>query len=289
MSINPRMRRLCGVSIILTLALASCVGVHRGRPSAAVSPPVDLSAAFPASADRLYAQLWMETSPEYRASCLQTFNSALNEIRSTVRDAPRVAGQLVGSRGKPLAVVTDLDETILDTSDYQAQLVLKGVEFTQESWARWVSQGAGPKTVPGALEFLQTVEELGLTIVYISNRPESLRSATVRALENLGIEIGGLDAAQSTRMLLRLNDSEKESRRQKVLESYDVIAFIGDNIADFPGFSDHAGAREKIAGQRQLWGRSWFILPNPVYGSWTVPLREKGPRQMLQDLHPLVN
>ncbi len=46
----------------------------------------------------------------------------------------------------------------------------------------------------------------------------------------------------------------------------EVLAFVGDNILDFPGLSQKikTAAEEAYAE----FGVRFFILPNPMYGSW---------------------
>ena len=43
-------------------------------------------------------------------------------------------------KNKKLAVVVDLDETILDNSTYQVERWKMGLGFTQESWSDWVNR-----------------------------------------------------------------------------------------------------------------------------------------------------
>lgn len=89
--------------------------------------------------------LWQQTAAEYRALCYQAFNLAtlrLNEIsRKEIK------------KGN-LAIITDLDETILDNSYVGAQLIKENKQMTEIEWNRWT---AASKTtaVPGAIAFLQ--------------------------------------------------------------------------------------------------------------------------------------
>ena len=40
----------------------------------------------------------------------------------------------------PYAVVVDLDETVLDNSQYQVERWRDNLGFTQESWSKWVGE-----------------------------------------------------------------------------------------------------------------------------------------------------
>ncbi len=46
----------------------------------------------------------------------------------------------------------------------------------------------------------------------------------------------------------------------------DVVAYLGDNILDFPGLTQaiRTGASQTFSE----FGVRFFILPNPMYGSW---------------------
>ena len=45
-----------------------------------------------------------------------------------------------------------------------------------------------------------------------------------------------------------------------------VIAFIGDQMGDFPA----AVESDQDAGKEDAFGRRYFILPDPLYGAWTT-------------------
>ncbi len=42
------------------------------------------------------------------------------------------------------------------------------------------------------------------------------------------------------------------------------MAFLGDNIFDFPGMSQAS----KDEASLSAFGERFFLLPNPMYGSW---------------------
>ena len=165
-----------------------------------------LSAQTPARAEEyksppphLHANLWMQTSAEYQALCQQTFNAALREIRQTVKATKRRQGRPVGPDKKPLAVVADLDETILDNARFQSEMDVAvsadgmDVGYTAKRWEQWERGNAEEVgLVPGAGPFIAEVEKLQVVIVYISNRLESLKDGTIRALAHNGINTQGL-------------------------------------------------------------------------------------------------
>ena len=50
------------------------------------------------------------------------------------------------------------------------------------------------------------------------------------------------------------------------LPPLEVVAFLGDNILDFPGLSQALRKQDDAAFAE--FGRRFFLLPNAMYGSW---------------------
>lgn len=252
--------------------------------------PCTVSAQAPAQAEEyqsapphLHANLWMQTSAEYHALCRQTFNAAIREIKQRVKAAKRRQGRPVGPDKKPLAVVTDLDETILDNGRFQSEMDAvvwadrMDTGYSRGRWEQWERGNAEEVgLLPGAGPFIAEVENLKVAMVYISNRLESLKDGTIRALAHNGINTQGLQDITQGRLLLSDGASSKQARIKQAEEKFHVVAFLGDNLNDFPGETEQATSpTERIAASRkkaelasELWGTRWFMLPNPVYGNW---------------------
>ena len=254
--------------------------------------PGFLSAQVPVRAEscethppHLHANLWMQTSAEYRALCQQTFNTALKEIRQTVKSAKRRDGRPVGPSKKPLAVVADLDETILDNARFQTEMDAgalrdcKDTGYTPARWRKWEERNAQEVAlVPGAGVFIAEVEKMKVVMVYVSNRLAELKDNTIQALALNGLNTQGLQVDANLKLVLKPEgaSSSKQDRMQQVEGKYHVIAYLGDNLGDFPGDTgqpkeivEHLEARrKKVESATGLWGTRWFMLPNPVYGSW---------------------
>ena len=75
--------------------------------------------------------LWVQTAAEYQASCNQVYNSALLNIETAIADSRWTAAleQKENFQELPPAVIFDVDETVLDNSPYQAQLVLDESQY----------------------------------------------------------------------------------------------------------------------------------------------------------------
>lgn len=68
--------------------------------------------------------------------------------------------------------------------------------------------------------------------------------------------------------------SDKSSRRRAIAKSYRILLLVGDDLGDFvPGAQDTPENRLKlVAKYRSQWGRGWFLLPNPLSGTWESAL-----------------
>lgn len=217
----------------------------------------------------LLANLWLQTSAEYRAIALQTYQTAYERVKERVISGRR-------NSAKPFAVIMDLDETVLSNSGYQNYLQLNHERHSKELWNRWVEKGRGVTVVPGALEFIRSVRGLGVRVVFISNRPESLRRYTEKTLQHLGITEPGPDGRlQAMELLLERRSPAKDERREQVKHKFKVLAEVGDNLTDFSDefnlqVSQTISSRYmRVDNHRSKWGTQWFVLPNPVYGDWT--------------------
>ncbi len=231
----------------------------------------------------LRAIRWLQTSAEYTALALQTYKVAQRAVESQLDSA--------ASNSRPPAVILDLDETVIDNSPFQVYLLKSDKTYNSDLWKSWVEDGVSQSTlIPGALSFIERMETLGVTVIYISNRRDSEveRAATIDTLKNLGVKTDGLSDRSTLRLLLKKETSGKEARRQSVEQKYNIIALIGDALGDFaevfdPGKETTIESRRLEAIQAQeKWGDKWFVLPNPTYGAWQRILDEKAPFDQLK-------
>lgn len=200
--------------------------------------------------------LWQQTSAEYRALCYQAFNIATLRINAIPKK------QL---RRQKLAIITDLDETILDNSYNEVRLIREGKSYTPQLWKRW-SDKAAATAVPGAVEFLQAAHQKGITIFYISNREVSELDSTLLNLQKLA-----LPNADTAHMLFMAGTSSKEERRQAVTKNYNIIMLLGDNLNDFTTAFEKKPIATRFAETdivKEEWGKKFIVLPNSTYGEW---------------------
>ena len=224
----------------------------------------------------LTATLWMQGAAEYAALCRQVYASARNAVLA----AP--TGDNPAGDPRPRAVVLDLDETVFDNSRFQA-LVINGIlPPGMNSFLSWAaSHPAGIELVPGARDFIDAVRAAGVQVVFVSNRPEKCREATVQTLRRLGIPSDGHGKPTDLGLLLSDGGSDKRPRFRQVEEACRVLAYVGDSLGDFPeSFDVPPGAlpssrRDRVEALAGRFGTRWFILPNPVYGDWARGLGKR--------------
>jgi 5'-nucleotidase (lipoprotein e(P4) family) len=203
---------------------------------------------------KLLPVLFQQHAAEYEALCYQAFNFAacrLNEMKLKKRER--------------YAIITDVDETVLDNSYYEASQLMKGADFSSESWKEWTGQSRAT-AVPGALRFLQLAQRKWVEVFYVSNRDTSEVSSTIANLVRLGFP-----NADKDHMLFLAGTSSKEARRQAVMKNFRVIMMLGDNLNDFSVVFEKKNSEERSREAGQLkdeWGRMFIVLPNATYGEW---------------------
>ncbi len=208
---------------------------------------------------------WMTRSIEYAAVCLQTYRAAWQAVK-----------QAAARETRPWVVVLDVDETVLDNSPYALERVAVDSGFTVASWAKWVLRKEA-KPIPGAKAFLDSVRTLGPNghLAFITNRMYERQAATIENMKAYGL------FREGDIMLTRRDRSDtKEKRRQCLRQGtgrcagygpLTILALIGDNIRDFfevYGADKARAYREEVLPDDPHWGRSFFMIPNPNYGSW---------------------
>lgn len=222
----------------------------------AQTPTASLSTA---NGGKVWASLWQQRSAEYKALCFQAYNIARLRLDEAIK--------LHKKGSKPLAVVTDIDETLLDNSPEDAARAINNEEFSTKSWKAWTSVGVAD-TVPGAPAFFKYAASKGVTVFYITNRDEDEREGTVKNLKAYH-----LPYPDATHLILKQGaSSSKETRRQDVLKKYNIVLLCGDNLPDFTALYDsHPDEQKRAEVTRQLakdFGNKYIIIPNPSYGDF---------------------
>ena len=203
-----------------------------------------------------HSMYWHKNSAEYKALCLQAYNAAKNKLDI----------ELSKNIDETLAIVADLDETILNNTPYNEMLIEENTSFNQENWSDWVNKKIAT-AVPGSLDFFNYADSKGVEIIYLSNRRVENYEPTKENLISLGFPF-----KESTKMLLRTNSRDKDERR-KSIENYNIIMFVGDNLGDFDSTffdKDNEERWEISKSKKEKFGDSFILIPNLIYGDWEV-------------------
>ncbi|MDR7270119.1 5'-nucleotidase (lipoprotein e(P4) family) [Pelomonas saccharophila] len=253
--------------------IALVVGLFVGVASAA--GPTELNVA------QLNSVLWTQQAIEHQAATIAAYRAAGTALLTVSKQASWASlEQGAASTGRK-AVVMDIDETVLDNSAYNAWLIQKGEQWSSPTWEDWVALEKAV-ALPGAVEFVKLAKKLKVDVFFITNRECVPRAtdpcpALTHTRNNL-IRLGFERAADPDALMLKKQKpeweaSDKTKRRQVVADTHKIVMLVGDDMGDFlpvanvtalrAGSPDLATAR----AMTQL-GKRWFVIPNPMYGSW---------------------
>ena len=221
----------------------------------------------------LNGTLWVQTSAEYRMLTTQIYQKARSTVQKALADADWTAA--VEQDGEafqdlPPAIIVDADETVLDTSAFQAWLILNNASFSPTLWNDWV-RTASAASIPGARDFLQwAAGEKHIAVFYVTNRDKSVEPWTRQNLMALGFPVSNKRDVVLCKGEYGDLSSDKSNRRRHVCAGFRVLLMAGDNLGDFIGkardtVENRARAAESYAS---YWTEKWIVLPNPLYGSW---------------------
>jgi 5'-nucleotidase (lipoprotein e(P4) family) len=199
---------------------------------------------------------WVQTSAEFRALSYQSYNLAKMNL-------DRFLASYSGS--KPVAVITDMDETITDNSAYQAWLIGQDFGYSSKTWGPWIA-AAQAKDIPGAVEFFNYAKRKGVETFYITNTKKDFSEGAQKKLTALGFPY-----VDDKHMLFRVKTSDKQARRDTVAKDYEIALLLGDNLNDFLSvfrkkpIDVRSAEVDKIKDE---WGKKFIVFPNPLYGDW---------------------
>lgn len=242
-------RTILLIYAIVLIQLSNCIGQDKNQ----VSP---LENNYTKNEYLVQATLWYQRSAEMRALYYQTFNMA-----KIVLDDKLMRIRL----SKPAAIVFDIDETLLDNSPFETESIRTGNNYSKELWMEWTTMEKA-NALPGAVDFVNHVQDKGVEVFYISNRYHDELNETINNLKK-----HGFPNADTVHVLLKKDKSDKTSRRNIVSENHTIVMFVGDNLCDFT--QEFANRGEDLGfnlvdEHKFEFGSAFIILPNPMYGEW---------------------
>lgn len=232
---------------------------------------------------------WVRYAAEYHALATQAYAAAAEDLqrlidRGSWSALPRQAEAGAKPGLKP-AIIFDIDETVVNNVEFQATLE---PPFTEAKFDAWHEANLAI-AVPGAATFVQRARDAGVELFFVTNRscapvagvsdPCPQKRIALDDLREAGI------AADAAHVMLSDEQpgwtQEKQVRRDAIGADYRVIMVFGDDLGDFlPCVRKRvyapctaAATRESRKAQTEkhaaYWGDGWYVLPNPMYGSWT--------------------
>ena len=198
---------------------------------------------------------WVRESKEYVALCNQVYANAIDKLQVTI-SPNNYSLNIINNN---YAVVMDLDETVLDNSDYQVELYNKNEQYNPDSWDEWVVK-EDAKLVPGAYDYISFLRNHNIQIIFISNRMHKRLQETKNNMLELGIysdnDIYLLRLDRADKKTIRRAEIFNSTGRMKGFKQFEIIQYLGDAIGDFE------------VDNLDRFGLDQFVFPNPMYGKW---------------------
>lgn len=224
---------------------------------------------------------FFQTAAENEALYRQCFALAGMTLELAVKRA--AAGNTPKER---LYIVCDLDETLLDNSEFNVWLARTGRDFHASTWSAWCQEEKAMATA-GALSFLHSAESSGVQIYYVSSRFEADRAATASNLEKLHFPLpDASDDPAKTRLFL--DEMKIDGTPTKKLQQFSFLEKrlgapllkLGDNLSDLEAarYARNVRFDQRVANIREDASRlavDWIVFPNPIYGAWRDTLKLK--------------
>ena len=255
----------------MTFGLKSC--------TALASAVVLLMSAGSASADEhgskandlMNATLWTQTSIEFKANAMAAYKLAEVMLDRALANKDWTAALEQGDnyQNKPPAVILDVDETVLDNSEYEAWLIKADKNYSSKTWGPYVD-AAISKPIPGSKEFIDYANSKGVEIFYVSNRKAPGEAGTRKNLKALGYHVNNKIDTVLLRGERENWGSAKGTRRAHIAQDYRIVMMLGDNLGDFVDAkkANLAERQEILEKYKDNWASKWITISNPMYGSW---------------------
>jgi predicted secreted acid phosphatase/endonuclease/exonuclease/phosphatase family metal-dependent hydrolase len=247
----------------------------------------DLKESPPQKGHMTTALKWFQRSAEFPLIARFIYDQAARRV-----DA------IKAERRDNWIVSLDADETILDNSLAQLENESLGLGYVAERWKRWEARGAA-KEIPGAIDFMNHTLAGGGKLAIVTNRGSEYNEITRGNLIRLGLQDDRRKVCVIGRRPADTRDgnpaewerygykNDKDRRRRLIAEGnaadcwandpdgsvkgswnrpHQVVLWIGDNILDLPGTTQDGARKQGTPGLS--FGKDYFLLPNPLYGSW---------------------
>jgi acid phosphatase len=154
-------------------------------------------------------------------------------------------------------------------------LVQTGLPYDHAKRGRPIAKQEA-KAVPGAVEFAEEAFKKGIRIFYVPTADADITGCTVLEDTRANMAKLGFPYTQNTEaFLLRTNVTNgprKVHPSRGTRQKYRIIMLLGDDVRDFVSADEAnklATGDAKISEDAlKMLGSRWFLIPNPMYGSW---------------------
>jgi acid phosphatase len=131
-----------------------------------------------------------------------------------------------------LALVLDIDETTL--SNYE-QMLKAGFAYDKTANDVWIESAKAP-AISGTLRLYQEAKRLGISVFFLTGRPEAQRAATELNLHNQGFADWQELILRSPAEASATAQAYKSAARAEILEKgYKISLNVGDQWSDLKG------------------------------------------------------
>jgi len=223
----------------------------------------------PARSPDSSALQWVRGSVEAAALYVQTYRLASDEL---AKQRGSKETSCAASRSEPWGVVLDVDETVLDNSAWRVELAQRGQTYSEERWNAW-ARTQRATALPGAEQFIRGVKELCGHVVLVTSRSEGICDATRSNLQAQGLVHDAVICARGGKSKQQSFTEIGTGTAARGLAALEIVAFVGDNIQDFPEWTQTSC--KSLAELERDFGKKYFLLPNPIYGSWERVVRAR--------------
>lgn len=234
------MRNAASVSLLLLVAIAA------SAQSTPIQSPVEQTLQPPVELRNLGT---LRDELKQYHDCTGGFGCYRDDLRAQTDRAQTALAARVQARksDEKLAIVFDIDETVLSNWPEIEKLNMGFYQPLEDEWER--SEKA--EAIPGSVALYKQAVASGVTVFFITGRPEAMRDVTAANLRNQGM-------TEWKKLALRSKDEQNETavdyksneRRKIVAAGYTIIMSVGDQWSDLQG-EPHAEISVK--------------LPNPFY------------------------
>jgi len=208
----------------------------------------------------LWAAAWSATAAEYGALCYQAFNLATLRVENALNQNKQ--------SDKSLAIITDVDNTIIHAASYWGYLINNGIDFFDDAlWDQWLPKNL-ITAVPGADDFLTYCHKNKVEVFYVTNRDqgENTYEYALRQLRYLGFPF-----ADEDHLTVYRESSNKMPTKAAITQTHELILMLGDNLNDYKRdyYVDGIDERYSLMQRDHLdFGKNFILLPNATDGHW---------------------